>query len=544
MTTKHTLPTPATTGLSRRELIGSASGLVGLALGGPALARPGRRGAASPRPPFDSLRDWVAALENHGLLLRVPRIDQDAYEATALFYRLTDRHGMYGAPALLFEQTRIAGTWHDAPVLANLQGHWHTDALLWGLDIKPGEGHASYRRAKAHMAAMLAGHRGAWPTIPPREVEAVQAPCKEVVLRGDEIDLTAMPFLQTNPADAGRYINTGSVFMDDPEMGANFGTYRCQVKGPRLIGVNPEENQTGWKMLMAAKRRGERTAKVAIVLGQDPMVWLISGTRLVPRTGKPVDELAVAGGLRGKPLDIVRAETSDLRIPAHAEMVIEGEVPLQETMLPEGPFGEMFGYLGPYKTENFWMNVTTVTHRRSPWFINAFTGMQRGMVIAPMDALYESLLRRAVPNLVEIFSPQDAMGVTIISIDKNAAGQGLKAGRIIAERNPIAKVVIVVDSDIDVLDRTQLFFALGSRWQPDPASAIYQDVLGLITDPSQVVTGRTSKIVIDATRQWPAEGGREKFPETNRALLVQGAPEAFARVDARFGALIDGWQGR
>lgn len=105
MTTKHTLPTPATTGLSRRELIGSASGLVGLALGGPALARPGRRGAASPRPPFDSLRDWVAALENHGLLLRVPRIDQDAYEATALFYRLTDRHGMYGAPALLFEQS-------------------------------------------------------------------------------------------------------------------------------------------------------------------------------------------------------------------------------------------------------------------------------------------------------------------------------------------------------------------------------------------------------------------------------------------------------
>jgi 4-hydroxy-3-polyprenylbenzoate decarboxylase len=537
------LPDATPAALSRREIMAASAALASLALGGaPVSAAAGVRAGKGPRAPFDSIRDWVAALDAHGLLLRVPRIDQDAYEATGLFYRATDRHGMYGAPAMIFDNVKSGGEWRGGPVLANMQGNWHTDAIIWGLDIEPGNGPASYRKAKAYLSEMLAGNGGSYPAIAPREVSRDQAPCKQVVLRGDDIDLTKFAFMQTNPTDGGRYVNTGSVFMDDAEMGGNFGTYRCQIKGPRLIGVNPEPNQTGWKMLMAAKKRGDALAKVSIVVGQDPYVWLLSGTRVAPRMGKPVDELAIAGGMRGKAIDVVRSETNDMRVPAHAEMVIEGEVPLQEQMLPEGPFGEMFGYMGPRKDENFWMNVTAVTHRRDPWLMNAFTGMQRGMVIAPMDALYETLLRRAVPNLVEIFQPQDAMGVALLSIDKNGPGQGMKAGRIIAERNPIAKVVIVVDKDIDILNRNQVVFALGSRWQPDPASMILKDVVGIITDPSQVVQGRTSKIVIDATRQLPDEGGRAAFPETNRALLVAGSPDVFARTDEKFARLLERWK--
>ena len=89
--------------------------------------------------------------------------------------------------------------------------------------------------------------------------------------------------------DAGRYLNATSVFTSDPGMGVNVGTYRCQLKGPRLIGLNPEPNQSGWKMLMAARKRGEAVAKVSIVLGTDPVVWFISCTRVVPRfDDKPV----------------------------------------------------------------------------------------------------------------------------------------------------------------------------------------------------------------------------------------------------------------
>jgi 4-hydroxy-3-polyprenylbenzoate decarboxylase len=536
--------------LSRREILAAGSTLAalsatlataGCAAGG-ALATGTPNLADAPQAPFDTMRDYVAALEAHGLLLRIPEVDQDAFQATGLVFRATDRFSFFGVPALYFERVKIGGKWVQGPLVGLLQGNLHTDAIVFGQTVVPGNGPASYRNAKAFLADMLKKNNGSYPQIPPVTIDRGKALCKQVVLTGDDIDLTKFAFIQTNPVDAGRYVNTGSVFMNDPVMGGNFGTYRCQLKGPRLLGLNPEPNQTGWKMLMAAKKRGEAIAKVSIALGQDPVVWFISGTRVANRFGdKPVDELAVAGGFRGKPLEVVKSETNDLLVPAHAEMIIEGEVPLQEKGLPEGPFGEMFGYMGPFKEDNFFLNVTAVTHRRDPWIMNAFTGMQRGMVTSPQDALYDSFLRRAVPNLIEIYQPQDLMGVAILSIDKKGAGEGLKAGRVVAERNPIAKVVIVVDRDVDVMDRTQVLFAVGSRWQPSPAAEIIRDLMGIITDPSQPVQGRTSKIVIDATIQLPEEGGRPDFPATNRALLEKGAPEVFAEVDRLFGTKLAAW---
>lgn len=537
--------------LSRREILAAGTTLAALSAtacastgatvgGTAATGRPGAAGA--PQAPFDTIRDYVAALEANGLLLTVPEVDQDAFQATGLVFRATDHYTYFGVPALRFERVKIGGKWVQGPLLGLLQGNLHTDAVVFGQPLVPGDGPASYRNAKRYLADLLQKNNGSYPQIPPVPIARERALCKQVVLRGDAIDLTKFAFIQTNPADAGRYVNTGSVFMNDPVMGGNFGTYRCQLKGPRLLGLNPEPNQTGWKMLMAARQRGEATAKVSIALGQDPVVWFISGTRVANRFGdKPVDELAVAGGFRGKPVEVVKSETNDLLVPAHAEMIIEGEVPLQDKGLPEGPFGEMFGYMGPAKEENFFLNVTAVTHRRDPWIINAFTGMQRGMVTSPQDALYDHFLRRAVPNLIEIYQPQDLMGVAILSIDKTGPGQGLKAGRVVAERNPIAKVVIVVDKDVDVMDRTGVLFAVGSRWQPVPAAELIKDAVGIITDPSQPVQGRTSKIVIDATIQLPEEGGRKEFPATNRALLKQGAPNVFAEVDRLYGTALEKW---
>jgi 4-hydroxy-3-polyprenylbenzoate decarboxylase len=545
-----TLENAAAAGVSRRELLAAGSALAALTASGctaGATAGTGSQGSLSrggtvPRAPFDTFRDYITALDAHGLLFRIPEIDQDAFHATALVFHAADRYSMFGAPAYYFDRVRINGQWVDGPLIGNHQGNLHTDAVVFGFDPVPGDGRASYRKAKAHLHEVLAKNGGRYPEIPPVEVSRDKALCKEVILRGDEIDLTRYAFVQTNPADAGRYVNTGSVFMWDPEMGGNFGTYRCQIKGPRLLGLNPEPGQTGWRMLMAARKRGEKTARVSIVLGQDPIVWVISGTRVAPRFGPgPVDELAVAGGFRGRPLEVVKSETNDMLVPAHAEMVIEGEVPLQETGLPEGPFGEMFGYLGPHKEDNFWLNVTTVTHRRNPWIMNAFTGMQRGMVTSPQDALYEHMLRRSIPNLVEMYQPQDTMGVAIMAIDKTAPGQAIAAGQLVAQRNPIAKVIIIVDKDIDVMDRTQVLFALGSRWQPVPATELVKEVFGILTDPSQPVQGKTSKIIIDATRQLPEEGGRADFPATNRALLEKGAPEAMAAVEKLYGQSLKDW---
>ncbi|MCC7258136.1 MAG: UbiD family decarboxylase [Gammaproteobacteria bacterium] len=496
-----------------------------------------------PTPPFDSLRDWVAALDAHGLLLTIDRIDQDAYHATGLVYAANDRCGWYDVPALRFEEVKIDGRWVRGPLLGLLQSNLLCDAILFGQVVDRDDSRRSYRAARDHLIGVLERHQGTYPQIPPVTVAREQAPCKEVVLRGGEIDLQRYAFIRTNPADSARYITTASHFMVDPELGPNFGTYRCEIKGPRLLGVNPEPNQTGWKMLRAAQARGEKSVKYSIVIGQDPVVWFISSTRVANRFGnKPVDELALAGGFRGRPMEVVKSETSDILVPAHAEMVIEGEVPLDRPGLPEGPFGEMFGYLGPRKAENYFMNVTAVTHRREPWIVNVFTGAQRGMIMAPQDALTACFLRQAVPGFVDMHQPQDTPGIAVMSIDKTGPGQGLEAGRRVAQRSPIAKVVIVVDKDIDVLDRQQVMFALGSRWQPHPAAEIIRDVDGLITDPSQPVQGRTSKIVIDATRQLAGEGGRERFPDTNRALLGQGAPGALAEAETLFGARLRTWQ--
>jgi 4-hydroxy-3-polyprenylbenzoate decarboxylase len=503
--------------------------------------------ARNAQAPFDSFRDWMAALQANGLLLRFDRIDQDAYQIPALFFRATDRFGMYQTPAIMFDEVKIDGKWVKGPVILNTQGHWNTDAIIWGLPVIPGDNYATYRHAREHLQKMLAANRGHYPEIPPVEVTREQAPIKEVVLTGNDIDITKFAFVKTNPADGGRYVNTGSVFMEDPELGYNFGTYRCQIAGPRKLRLNPEPNQTGYKMLMAAKARGEKVSKVSIVVGQDPVIWFISGTRVAPRgfraKPKPADELAIAGGMRGKAIDIVKCETNDMRIPAHAEMVIEGEVPLgDEFREDEGPFGEMYGYLGPIKKDNFIVNITAISHRRDPWIMNAMTGMQRGMVTAPMDALYSVTLKKSVPNMVEYTNPQDTMGIVVMSIDKTGPGQGLEAGSKIAQRNPIAKVVIIVDKDINILDRREVMFAVGSRWQPYPAAKIIEESFGLQTDPSQVEYRKTSKIVIDATRQLPGEGGKEVFPKTNRELLKEGAPDSFAEADRIFGDALANWK--
>ena len=254
---------------------------------------------SAPQAPFDTLRDYVAALEAHGLLLRFDRVDQDAFEGTALIYALIDKYGWYDAPAVLFENVRQDGAWIKGPILINHQGHWDTECITFGLEPVKGDSRQSYRDALAYTRRLLV--KGKYPEIAPTEVANDGALCKQVIATGNDIDITKFAFIKSNPADGGRYVNTGSIFTSDPEMGVNYGTYRCQIRGPKVLGVNPEPNQTGWKMLMAAKERGDKVAKISIAVGQDPYVWLVSGSKVAPRFGAtvtPIDELAVAGGIR------------------------------------------------------------------------------------------------------------------------------------------------------------------------------------------------------------------------------------------------------
>lgn len=538
------------TRITRRQLAAGSAG-IGLAAVAASTAwavQQSRRSRLRGRPPpatapgwqygpFDSLRDFVAELDRRGLVLHIDRLDQDAWEATALMYRMMDRFGMQAAPALVIGSVRINGNWVKGPLIANQYGHIDTEAVAVGIEPVAGDVSATYRAALSRSGEFL--RDGRFTTAPVKELAREQAPCKQVVLTGDSIDVTRFAYIQSNPADAGRYVNTGSVFTWDPELGKNFGTYRCQIKGPRKLGVNPEPHQGGWRMLTKMRERGDKSARISIVLGDDPITWVVSASKL---SRGIADELELVSGIRGRALEVVKSETNDILVPAHAEMIIEGEVPLDEPMLPEGPFGEMRGYMGRKKEENFWMNITCITHRREPWVVNQFTGVNRGAPYAIAHAYGLKMLQAKAPNVTMLHSPSEMPGFSFVSIRKENAGEALEIGKLVAESSVMAKIVVVVEDDIDIIDNEAVLHAVGAQWQPGTANMLLTGLRGHALDPSLARPPTTNKFVIDATRQWPEEGGPKVYQVRNRALLEKMAPEAIARVDARWAELVGGWR--
>jgi len=475
--------------------------------------------------PFASLRDYVAALDAAGLLLRIPEFDQDAYESTAFAYRLIERRGYNRAPAFRFDRVKVDGEWLAGPVIGGAYASWIAEALCFGIT-----GHAAADEAFAATLERVVALRApdGFPHIPPEEIPADPAPVKEVRVVDEAVDLTRFPFLKTNPADSGRYINSGCLLLQDAELGAKIGVYRCELKGPRRISVNPEPGQGGWRFLQALKARGDAVAKVVLVLGVDPITYGVAGAAVAT---PEQTELGVAGGLAGRAVAVVRAEHSHVLVPATAEMAIEGEIPL-DAAEPEGPFAEFYGVMGDAKAENYFMNVTAVTHRRNPWFLNSYSGVIRNAIAIPREAMLVARYRELIPGLVAIHVPQQAAGVHIICISKEHAGQGMAAGKTYAEGEMLAKVVVVVDREISPYRLDDVWQTLGARWQPYPAAAIIRDAPGIILDPSLPEPPKTSKIIIDATPQFPSEGGPAVRPGNSRQLFLDAMPNGLRDIDS------------
>lgn len=487
--------------------------------------------------PFDSLRDYVRALDERGRLLRIDAMDQDRFEATGFAYRMIDELGFHAAPAFLIERIKTGGQWLSGPVLGNLYPGWLAEALSYGVPDPDLDDRHLYRATRDHLAGIL-GPDGRWPRLSPREVPRQAAPVKEVVALDANADLLAFPWLQTNPGDAGPYITAGTVFMEDPELGRNVATYRCQVKGSRKLGINCEIGQHGWNFIQRAKNRGEATLPVAVVIGVDPITFSI-GTSKLAALGE--DELEVAGGLRGRPVDLIACETSPIRVPALAELVIEGEIPTGQGE-EEGPYGEVYGYMGLKKPWNFFMNVRAITHRRQPWLVNAFAGVTKLTMSMPQAVANFVHYKKMMPNLVDLYRPVETNGVVLASIDKRMPGDGMIAGQHIAAGDMFSKAIIVVDKDIDLHDKAQIFHALGTRWQPSPASLLIPQTKGFPLDPSAPTRWLTSKMVIDATRQLPAEGGPENWPAVSRVMLDEQSPGTRELVDTRWAEYWKNWR--
>jgi len=486
--------------------------------------------------PYDSLRDLVADLEKRERFLRIKDMDQDKFEMTAFLCRLWEKN-RDRTPGFFVENIKVNGKWYNIPVVGNIMDGYDIVAQCLGIKDLSGDEMRMHNLALEKMVSFYDPEAG-WKKIKPKIIKSDKAPCKEIVIKGKDIDLFKFPWIKNTPADAGQFISSGCFFLEDPELGRNVGTYRLQVKGKDKVGANFEGGSHAREFVMRAAMKGAKKINAAVAIGVDPITWMLASSRLADR-GE--DELEIAGGMRGKPVEVVKSEMSDIVVPAHAEIIIEGEIPTRETE-EEGPYGEFLGYIG-LQHKTFYMKVTAITHRKNPWVYNVWPGLGKGCYTnIPWTAGTLVKAKRIIPNLINLYTPIESTSIIIASIEKRAPGDGLSAGLAILGPRSLGytkKIVIVVDKDVDPTDMDQVLHALGTRWQPVPASVLIPQISSYGVDPSQKVRGLTSKIVIDATRQLPQEGGPSEFAPTVISVIKEGAKEGFELVDKKWQEYFD-----
>lgn len=456
-------------------------------LGGPKRFTSGEDG----REMYQDLREYLGVLDERGLLSRIDRpVDKD-WEVAAVcrvnFQDVPSRE----RTALMF--THVAG--HSQPLVAGVLGG--SDAI--------------YAAALGTTVDRVVDvwTEGARSPIP--AVTVGSGACQENVLLGAEADVCLFPHpVWTVGQDPGPYITSAYVVSKDPETGVrNVGTYRLQIKARDHMGMMASARQ-GVARHIAKHEALDRPTDVAIVIGTDPVVGLTSVTPFP----QGQDELAVAGGVRGAPVPVVRCRTVDLEVPATAEIVIEGHVPPHTREL-EGPFGEYTGYMG-HSGDNYVVEVSAITFRNDPIyqvFISQMPPSESSCIrrLGRSIALYRHLKQTLGLPVVDVLcSESSGSGPFIyVSMKKGYDGHPVQAMHGVWSLDAsLGKFVVVVDDDIDVHDPAAVEWALGWRVQPERDVYIQHGMVPLGLDPSQPSGGVgdpprqvSSKVGIDATRK-------------------------------------------
>jgi 4-hydroxy-3-polyprenylbenzoate decarboxylase len=370
--------------------------------------------------------------------------------------------------------------------------------------------------------------------VPPKWVD--KAPCKENIWKGKDIDLFKFPVPKWYPLDGGRFIGTAHfIISKDPDSGwVNLGTYRSQLLEKDKIGTQFIKGKHADIMLKKYQALG-KPMPVASVIGCDPLLFVLGAARL----SAFVSEYDVAGSIRGEPIEVVKGETVDLPIPAHAEIVIEGEVDANK-FLPEGPFGEYTGYYSGVGTDprNF-IDVKCVTFRNNPilWGTTvgrAVTDTHMTMALSYGATLWQQLVDMKIPGIRSVYCPPEGSGrfLAVISMKQMYPGHAdqVLTAAISTEMGAYGlKTVIVVDEDIDAWDIPRVLYALSFRFQPNRSQVIKR---GRSTplDPSLPIDARdiTGRLLLDATI--PYDWKEKPIP-------IKLDPEMVKRVEARWSEL-------
>ncbi len=392
------------------------------------------------------------------------------HEITALVVKLEKEAKR--RPVLIFEN--VKGT--RFPVLTNL----HASRARLALAI----GAASDAVLQTYLRAMER-------PIPPRVVAT--GPVKEVVLRGEAVDLGALPQIIHHEGDAGVYLTSAISFAKDPTAETwNCAYNRLMLKGPDTTSIHLTLGKHLWEFSRLAEARNE-PLPVAFAIGVHPAIAL--GALAIGSVDE--DERGIMGALLGEALELVKCETSDVLVPAHAEMLIEAEIlPHQRTA--EGPFGEFTGYsLGERQREI--VKVHAITHRRDAFFQDIAVAHLDHLLLStiPIEANLYRAVRAMVPSVKAVRVP--APFTCYVSIEQRIPGQAKNAILAVLGSDLYMKRVVVVDQDVDVFDDRQINWAIATRSQPDRDLLIVSHARGSDLDPSTREDGYSGKWGIDAT---------------------------------------------
>ncbi len=448
---------------------------------------------------FNDIRTYCEALEKTGDLVRVKQEVDWELEAAAITRRSNENLG----PAVLFDKIK------DYPegyrLLGGIQATYRRVAISLGLppetpipDI--------YREYEAREQKPVK------PAIVPT------GPCKENIVKGDDVDLFQFPVPLIHDGDGGRYFGTWDVIItEDPETGwTNWGMYRFMIHNKRILTGDPTFT-SHLAMVFREKfvPQGKRMP-IAVVCGADPLCHMVATAGY----GIGQDEADYAGALRQSPLELVKCETSDLLVPAHAEIVIEGEL-LPDAIGFEGPFGEYPGYRTGKARDGVVMEVKAITYRTSPilTMISLGVPVDDSSVTAALTAslaVKRRLKRHNIP-VTEVYAP--AEGVThlvVVGVKEGGMKVAQRIKDIITARRAAINKIVVVDSDVDVFDMKQVIHALAVKCHPINGIKANEVAAGKANEltPCYSYDERAHKkggvVVFDCT--WPPEWPKETLP--------------------------------
>jgi 4-hydroxy-3-polyprenylbenzoate decarboxylase len=328
------------------------------------------------------------------------------------------------------------------------------------------------------------------------------------------VDLDRLPCLTTWPGDGGRYITLPMVITEDPRTGVrNVGMYRVQIQGRNRLAMHWQRHKVGaahWRELAAQGRK----MPVIIAVGADP-ASVYSASAPLPPT---IDEFIFAGFLRKSPVELARALTCDLEVPAEAEFVIEGFIDPAEPLVLEGPFGDHTGF---YSLADSYprVHVTAVTMRKQPVYAATLVGrppMEDAYLGLATERIFLPLLRLTLPEVVDYHMPAYGIfhNLVFVSIDKQFPGQAYKVMNALwgAGLMSLAKVIVVVDKEVNVRDPDEAWWIALNNIDPERDVRFTRGPVDVLDHASQHFTFG-SKMGIDATRKWKDEGFTREWPE-------------------------------